>query len=97
MPHADLNPVLETKKFRHRAGFGKRMEYYVLGLMLKEGLDIYVPLVDDFGIDAVLRKSDGTFVELQIKARSEEVLFGDAALFVAISHEMRPNWMNQSG
>lgn len=92
MPSTNASDLLETKKFRHRAGFGKRMEYYVLGLMLKEGLDIYVPLVDDFGIDAVLRKSDGTFIELQIKARSEDVLFGDAALFAAISHEVRQNY-----
>lgn len=81
-----------TRTFRHNAGFGKRMEYYVLGLMLKEGLDIYVPLVDDFGIDAVLRKKDGTFIELQIKARSEDVVFGDAALFAAITHEPRKNY-----
>ena len=27
-----------TKKFRHSAGFGKRMEYWIIGLMLKEGL-----------------------------------------------------------
>ena len=33
--------------FRHSAGFGKRMEYYVVGLMLKEGLDVYMPLVDE--------------------------------------------------
>jgi hypothetical protein len=82
----------EKIKFRHRAGFGKRMEFYVLGLMLKQGLDIYIPLVDDFGIDAVIRKSDGSFIELQIKARSDEVIFGDAALFAAISHEVRPNY-----
>ena len=88
----EKNDFLETKKFRHRAGFGKRMEYYVLGLMLKEGFDIYIPLVDDFGIDAVLRKPDGTFIELQIKARSEDVLFGDAALFAAITHEVRQNY-----
>ena len=37
--------------FRHSAGFGKRMEYYVVGLMLKEGLDVYMPLVDDNAID----------------------------------------------
>lgn len=79
-------------KFRHRASLGKRMEYYVLGLMLKEGIDLYVPLVDDFGIDAVIRKSDGTFIEVQIKARSEDVVFGDAALFAAITHEIRPNY-----
>lgn len=33
--------------FRHTAGFGKRIEYYIIGLMLKQGLDVYMPLVDD--------------------------------------------------
>ncbi|WP_276366163.1 hypothetical protein [Chryseolinea sp. H1M3-3] len=42
-----------STQFRHHASFGKRMEYFVLGRMLKEGIDLYVPLVDDFGIDAV--------------------------------------------
>lgn len=60
--------------------------------MLKEGLDVYVPMVDDFGIDAVVRKSDGGFIEVQIKARSKDVLFGDAALFAAITHEIRENY-----
>ena len=36
--------------------------------MLKEGVDVYVPLVDDNAIDAVIRKSNGSFVEIQIKA-----------------------------
>jgi len=81
-----------TKTFRHSAGFGKRMEYWSVGLMLKEGLDIYMPLVDDFGIDAVLRKSSGEFIKIQIKARSKDVVFGDAALFAAISHERRKNY-----
>jgi hypothetical protein len=52
--------------FRHSAGFGKRIEYWVIGLMLKEGLDVYVPLVDDFGVDAVVRRKDGTYAEIQI-------------------------------
>lgn len=73
-------------KFRHSAGFGKRIEYWIIGNMLKEGLDVYVPMVDDFGIDAIIRKSDGSFVEIQIKARSKGVVFGDAALFAAIPH-----------
>ena len=38
--------------FRHNAGFGKRMEHWIVGRMLKEGLDIYLPLVDDDAIDA---------------------------------------------
>lgn len=87
-----LSAMTEPRKFRHSAGFGKRIEYYVLGRMLKEGLDIYVPLVDDFGIDAVLRKPDGSFIELQIKARSADVIFGDAALFAAITHQARSNY-----
>jgi hypothetical protein len=41
-----------SKPFRHTAGFGKRMEHWIIGKMLKEGLDVYVLLVDDFGIDA---------------------------------------------
>lgn len=81
-----------AKSYRHSAGFGKRMEYWIAGLMLKEGLDVYMPLVDDFGIDAVVRKPSGKFIEIQIKARSKDVAFGDAALFAAITHELRPNY-----
>ena len=78
--------------FRHSAAFGKRIEYYIVGLMLKEGLDVYMPLVDDDAIDAVVKKPDGSFVEVQIKARSNEVAFGAAALFAALTHEYRPNY-----
>lgn len=75
-----------SKIFRHNAGFGKRMEYFVISKMLEQGLDVYIPLIDDNGIDAVIRKQDGSFVEVQIKARSKDVKFGDAALFAAITH-----------
>lgn len=78
--------------FRHSAGFGKRIEYWIIGLMLKEGLDVYVPLVDDDAIDAVIKKPDGTFTTVQIKARSRDVIEGDAALFAAIPHEARDNY-----
>ena len=81
-----------TIPFRHTAGFGKRIEYWIVGQMLKEGLDVYVPLVDDDGIDAVIRRTDGSFVTVQIKARSKDVVDGDAALFAAIPHELRENY-----
>jgi hypothetical protein len=80
------------KTFRHSAGFGKRIEYWIIGLMLKEGIDVYVPLVDDDAIDAVIRRPDGSFVTVQIKARSKNVIDGDAALFAAIPHELRENY-----
>ena len=60
--------------------------------MLKQGLDVYLPLVDDDAIDAVVKRPDGTFVEVQIKARSKDVVFGDAALFAALTHELRPGY-----
>lgn len=78
--------------YRNTASFGKRIEYYLIGLMLKEGIDIYLPMVDDDAIDGVIKKPDGSFVEIQIKARSKEVAFGDAALFAAIPHEYRKNY-----
>ncbi len=87
-----MNGELDYKNFRHSAAFGKRIEYYVIGLMLKEGLDVFLPMVDDDAIDAVIKKPDGSFVEVQIKARSKYVKFGSAALFAAIPHEYRKNY-----
>ena len=78
--------------FRSSAGFGKRMEYNIVGQMLMEGLDCYLPLVDDHGVDCVIKKPDGTFIEIQIKTRSNEVADGDAALFAAITHTLTPNF-----
>lgn len=78
--------------FRSSAGFGKRMEYKLVGDMLMEGLDCYLPLVDDHGVDCVIKKEDGTFIEVQIKARSKTVTEGDAALFSAIDHELQQNF-----
>ena len=78
--------------FRHSAGFGKRIEYWIVGNMMKEGIDVYLPLVDDDAIDAVIRRPDGHFVTVQIKARSKDVIPGDAALFAAIPHELRENY-----
>lgn len=78
--------------FRNSAGFGKRMEYNLVGKMLMEGLDVYLPLVDDHGVDCVIKKENGTFIEVQIKARSRDVAEGDAALFAAITHNPISNF-----
>ena len=81
-----------SNTFRNSAAFGKRIEFYVVGLMLKEGLDVYLPLVDDDAIDAVVKRQNGEFVEVQIKARSKTAIFGDAGLFAAMTHESRKNY-----
>ncbi|MEK8028841.1 hypothetical protein [Pseudaquabacterium rugosum] len=84
---------MATKSFRNSAAFGKRIEYWIIGRMLKEGLDVYVPLVDDHAVDAIIKRHDGTTALIQIKARSKEVVEGDAALFAAIPHEeVRQNY-----
>ncbi|MGI6211615.1 MAG: hypothetical protein ACOYJJ_03435 [Anaerovoracaceae bacterium] len=83
---------MKNTSFRHSAGFGKRMEYNLIGKMLMEDLDVYLPLVDDHGVDAVIKREDGTFIEIQIKARSNEVKQGEAALFSAITHQLTANF-----
>jgi hypothetical protein len=60
--------------------------------MLKDGLDVYVPLVDDHAVDAIIKRRDGSVAQLQIKARSNEVVLGDAALFAAITHDDRADY-----
>ena len=80
------------KPFSNLAGFGKRMEYWVAGLMIKEGFDVYMPLVDDKGIDIIVRRKDETFVEVQVKARSKDVIMSTAASFGPIRHEQRNNY-----
>ena len=57
-----------------------------------EGLDCYAPLVDDNGVDCIVKKANGTFIEIQIKARSNDVKQDDAALFSAIEHYLRENY-----
>ena len=46
----------------------------------------------DDAIDAVVKKPDGSFVEVQIKARSKDAKFGDAALFAGLRHDYRKNY-----
>jgi hypothetical protein len=82
----------KSKTFRSTAGFGKRIEYWIIGRMLKEGMDVYVPLVDDHAVDAIVRRNDGTIALIQIKARSKEVVDKDAALFAAIVHDPREHY-----
>jgi hypothetical protein len=75
-----------VKSFRHSAGFGKQIEYWIIGRMLKEGLDVYVPLVDDHAVDAIVKRRDWTIAQIQIKARSSACAETDAGLFAAIPH-----------
>ena len=62
------------KPYKDLVSFGKRMEHKIISDMLMEGLDCYVPLVDDHGVGLVIKKQDGTFIEVQIKARGKNMI-----------------------
>ena len=81
-----------AKDTRNIAGFGKRIEYWLIGLMLKEGIDVYVPLIDYDGTDLVIKKSDGTYIEIQIKASSKTIAAGYSGLFGSIHHKTQKNY-----
>lgn len=78
--------------FRNKLSFGKRIEHYVIGRLLKEQFDVFLPVVDDDAVDVVVKRPDGKFIELQIKARSRNVRKGTSARFAAITHTDRPDY-----
>jgi hypothetical protein len=75
--------------FRDTASFGKRQEYSVVAELLKLGFDVYMTLVDDQGIDCVVRLDANHYADVQIKARSKEAL--QWSTFAAMNFESRPN------
>lgn len=50
---------------------GKSAEFYVFSELLKRDADVYLPAVD-IGIDAIVRRKDGTYLEIQVKSTQEE-------------------------
>lgn len=58
--------------YRDSASFGKRQEYVVVAELLKRGFDVYMTLVDDQGIDCIVRLDDKRYLDIQIKARSSK-------------------------
>ena len=77
-------------KYRDTASFGKRQEYSVITELLKRGFDVYMTLVDDQGIDCVLRVDDKKYLDVQIKARSKEAKQWN--FFAAMSFDVRDNF-----
>ena len=48
---------------------GKRSELRVFAQMLQDGLDVYIPLVDDHGVDAIVCWKNGPLLRVQVKSR----------------------------
>lgn len=59
-------------EFRSTASYGKRQEYKAIAKLLELKFDVYATLVDDQGIDCILRIPGGIrYLDIQIKARSK--------------------------
>jgi hypothetical protein len=82
--------VRNKKKYRDTASFGRRQEYSVIAELLKRGFDVYMTLVDDQGIDCVIRLNDERYLDIQIKARSKEAKQWN--FFAAMSFGVRDNF-----
>jgi hypothetical protein len=63
---------LANTSYRHSASFGKRQEFGAIAELLKRGYDVYLTLVDDQGIDCVVRQGPNKYFDVQIKARSRD-------------------------
>lgn len=59
---------MKESKPVHSATKGKIAEFQVIGELLKRGVQVYVPIVDVEGIDAIVRQADGSLVEIQVKS-----------------------------
>lgn len=75
--------------YRNTASFGKRQEYSVVAELLKRGFDVYMTLVDDQGIDCVVRLDNKRYLDIQIKARSKDAKQWN--VFAAMTFKPRKN------
>lgn len=66
--------------------FGKHCEHLVFAELLKRGLDTYLPIVDDKGVDCIIRNNNGTHLDIQIKGREPRWKFNFGYV------ESRPNY-----
>lgn len=82
--------MVRQRKYRDSASFGKRQEYTAIAELLRRGFDVYATLVDDQGIDCVVRLNEREYLDIQIKARSKDAKQWN--LFAAMSFDPRPNY-----
>lgn len=75
--------------YRDSASFGKRREYIAIAELLKRNFDVYMTLVDDQGIDCIVRLDSSRYVDIQIKARSE--MAKQTHLFAGMKVDPRDN------
>lgn len=71
--------------YRDTASYGKRQEFKAISKLLELGFDVYNTLVDDMGIDCIIRINSTRYLDIQIKARSKECLLKNRGYFPALT------------
>ena len=64
-----------TERYKKAISLGKYVEHMVAGRILNEGLDVYLPMIDYRGVDLIVRREDGSYIEVQVKSRSISAVF----------------------
>ena len=62
-------------------------EFRVMSELLKRGADVYLPAADTRGVDAIVRKKDGSFWEIQIKTHSTDYMANWFDVYDVEKHE----------
>ena len=82
--------------YRDSASFGKRIEYIIFEKLLNENFDVFIPLVDDHGVDCVVKHTDDNSIEgykeIQIKARSKKADVKSQGCFTVDKHIQKDNF-----
>ena len=66
---------------------GKAGEFRVVSEILKRGGDVYLPAADTRGVDAIVRKKDGSFLEVQVKTHSTDYMANWFDVYDVDQHE----------
>ena len=75
--------------FRHSAGFGKRMEYNLVGKMLMEGLDVYMPLVEQLVTNT---KAEEILMGLNSAAQFKKQAFNENTIIDILNKASTAEW-----
>lgn len=55
--------------------FGKICEYRVISELLQEGFEVFIPTIDNRGVDCIIKNKNNQYIEVQIKGRQPRDIF----------------------
>jgi hypothetical protein len=67
-PEEPMRPAKRPWTSLNTLQLGRFAEYHVTMALVRAGLDVYTPAIDDRGIDLVARLGPGKYLEIQVKA-----------------------------